>query len=134
MNSGPGTAADTSDRLKAAIAELGGIQSLLVAGELDPRILIDFRDAVNRIRNTAWAAYQYTESKITGKDSRSILSIVAGERIRAAYQLCQAIQDDLETTDVHLQAGQLIQLQAATKSLTDKLGDVVRERSNTETT
>jgi len=127
MNSGTGTATDTSDRLKAAIAELGGIQSLLVAGELDPRILTDFRDAVNRIRNTAWAAYQFTESKITGDDSRSILSIVAGERIRAAYQLCQAIQNDLDTTDVHFQAGQLIQLHAATKSLTDKLSDVVRE-------
>jgi hypothetical protein len=127
MNSGAGTATDTSDRLKAAIAELGGIQSLLLAGELDPRILSDFRDAVNRIRNTAWAAYQYTESKIAGNDSRSIISIVAGERIRAAYQLCQAIQDDLETTDVHLQAGQLIQLHAATKSLTNKLRDVVRE-------
>ena len=127
MNSGTGTATDTSDRLKAAIAELAGVQSLLVAGELDPRILTDFRDAVNRVRNTAWAAYQYTESKITGEDSRSIMSIVAGERIRAAYQLCQAIQDDLETTDVHLQAGQLIQLHAATKSLTDKLSDVVRE-------
>jgi hypothetical protein len=131
MNSGAATATDTSDRLKAAIAELGGIQSLLVAGELDPRILTDFRDAVNRVRNTAWAAYQYTESKITGKDSRSIMSIVAGERIRAAYQLCQAIQDDLETTDVHLQAGQLIQLHAATKSLTDKLSDVVRELRTT---
>jgi hypothetical protein len=127
MNSAAGTATDTSDRLKAAIAELGGIQSLLEAGELDSRILNDFRDAVNRIRNTAWAAYQYTESKITGNDSRSIISIVAGERIRAAYQLCQAIQDDLETADVHLQAGQLIQLHAATKSLTDKLSDVVRE-------
>jgi len=127
MNSRPRTATDTSERLKAAIGELGGIQSLLVAGELDPRILTDFRDAVNRVRNTAWAAYQYTESKITGKDSRSIISIVAGERIRAAYQLCQAIQDDLEAADVHLQAGQLIQLHAATKSLTNKLRYVVRE-------
>ena len=126
MNGGAATVSDTSDRLKAAIEELGGIQSLLVTGELDPRILTDFRDAVNRIRNTAWAAYQYAESKITGND-RNIISIVAGERIRAAYQLCQAIQDDLETTDVHLQAGQLIQLQAATKALTDKLSDVVRE-------
>jgi hypothetical protein len=126
-DAGFGQNRNTSERLKAAIGELGGIQSLLVAGELDPRILTDFRDAVNRVRNTAWAAYQYTESKITGKDSRSIISIVAGERIRAAYQLCQAIQDDLETTDVHLQAGQLIQLHAATKSLTNRLRDVVRE-------
>jgi macrolide transport system ATP-binding/permease protein len=41
--------------------------------------------------------------------------------------LCQAIQDDLVTADVHLQAGQLIQLHAATESLTNKLRDVVRE-------
>jgi hypothetical protein len=127
VNSSAGTATDTSERLKAAIEEIGGIQSLLAEDELDPRILTDFRDAVNRVRNAAWAAYQYAESKITGKDSTSIMSIVAGERIRVAYQLCQAIQDDLETTDVHLQPGQLIQLQAATKALTAKLNEVVRE-------
>ncbi len=46
---------------------------------------------------------------------------------RAAYQLCQAIQAVLETLDVHLQAGQLIQLHAATKSLTDRLNNLVRE-------
>src|ERR1700674_1547011 len=126
MNSGAGTATDTSDRLKAAIAELGGIHSLLVAGELDPRILADFRDAVNRVRNTAWAAYQYAESKITGKDSGSIISLAAAARMRAAYQLCQAIQEDLASTDVHLQAGQLIQLHAATKTPTEKLDEVVR--------
>ena len=56
MNSVPGITTETSDRLKAAIAELGGVQTLLLAGDLDPRILTDFRDAVNRIRNTAWAA------------------------------------------------------------------------------
>jgi hypothetical protein len=58
VNPSADTAADTSERLKTAIEEIGGIQSLLVAGELDPRILADFRDAVNRVRNTAWAAYQ----------------------------------------------------------------------------
>src|SRR5882762_1793023 len=73
VNPDADTASDTSERLKTAIEELSGIQSLLVAGELDPRILADFRDALNRVRNTAWAAYQYAESKITGKDSRSII-------------------------------------------------------------
>ena len=126
MNPSADTAADTSERLKTAIEELGGIQSLLVAGELDPRILADFRDAVNRVRNTAWAAYQYAELKITGKDSGSIISLAAAERLRATYQLCQAIQEDLASTDVQLQAGQLIQLHDATKTLTDKLDEVIR--------
>ena len=33
---------------------------------------------------------------------------------------------DLASTDVHLQAGQLIHLHAATKTLTDKLDEVIR--------
>lgn len=126
MNSNPNSAINTSERLKIAIEEISGIQSLLVSGELDPRILADFRDAVNRVRNTAWAAYQYAESKITGKDSRNIISLAAAERIRATYQLCEALQEDLASTDVHLQPGQLIQLHAATKTLTDKLEEVIR--------
>jgi hypothetical protein len=126
VNPSADTAIDTSERLKTTIEELAGIQSLLVAGELDPRILADFRDAVNRVRNTAWAAYQYAELKITGKDSGSIISLAAAERMRAAYQLCQAIQEDLASTDVQLQAGQLIQLQAATKTLTEKLDEVIQ--------
>jgi hypothetical protein len=69
LNPTADTGADTSERLKTTIEELAGIQSVLVAGELDPRILADFRDAVNRVRNTAWAAYQYAELEITGQDS-----------------------------------------------------------------
>ena len=125
VNPAADTASDTSERLKTAIDELSGVQSLLLSGELDPRILADFRDAVNRIRNTAWAAYQFTESQITGKDTGSIISVAAAERMRATYQLCQAIQEDLASTDVHLQAGQLIQLHAATKMLTEKLHEVI---------
>ena len=58
MNTSADAATETSERLKTTIAELAGIQSLLLAGELDPHILADFRDAVNRVRNTAWAAYR----------------------------------------------------------------------------
>jgi hypothetical protein len=126
VNPSADTATDTSERLKTTIEELAGIQSLLVAGELDPRILADFRDAVNRVRNTAWAAFQYAESTITGKDSGSIISLAAAERMRATFQLCQTIQEDLASTDIQLQAGQLIRLHEATKTLTEKLDEVIR--------
>ena len=66
-------------------------------------------------------------SEITGNNSTDILSIVAGERIRAAFQLCQAIQSDLASTDIRMQAGHLIELSAATKSLHEKLKDIVKD-------
>lgn len=117
-----------SRRLAKAIPELRRLQKLLLSGEnLDPRILTDFRDALNHVRNTAWSAHQYIASQNTEQDSSSVLSVVAGERVRVAYQLCQAIQADLKSNDIKFQAGQLIQLSLAAKALIEQLGEVVGE-------
>jgi hypothetical protein len=101
---------------------------LLLSGEnLDARILTDFRDALNHVRNTAWSAHQYIASKSTDQDSTTVLSVLAGERVRVAYQLCQAIQADLKSTDIKFQPGQLIQLSIAAKALVGQLVRVVGE-------
>jgi len=55
-----------------------------------------------------------------------VLSVVAGERVRVAYQLCQAIQADLKTSDIKFQTGQLIQLSLAAKALIEQLGSCRR--------
>lgn len=124
--SGPAGAVTVSHRLEKAITELRGLHALLLSGEgLDPRILTDFRDALNRIRNTAWSAQQYIALKATDQDSSSVLSILAGERVRAAYQLCQAIQADLKSNNVGFQPGNLVQLHLAAKALSEQLGEVV---------
>ncbi len=87
--------ATVSRRLAKAIPELRRLQKLLLSGEnLDPRLLTDFRDALNHVRNTAWSAHQYIAFQNTDQDSANVLSVVAGERVRVAYQLCQAIQAD----------------------------------------
>src|SRR6476646_1432316 len=36
------------------------------------------------------------------------LDPLAGERVRVTYQLCQAISDDLNRTDIEFQAGSLL--------------------------
>ncbi len=119
-------AVSVSHRLEKAITELRGLQELLLSGEgLEPSILTDFRDALNRIRNTAWSAQQYIVLKATDQDSTTVLSILAGERVRAAYQLCQAIQADLKSNHARFQQGQLIQLYLAAKALSEQLGKVV---------
>jgi hypothetical protein len=116
-----------SSRLEKAISELQGLQDLLLSGDLDPRILTDFRDALNRVRTAAWAAQQYVARKESDQDSTSVFSLIAGERIRAAYQLCQAIGDDLKRTDIKFQAGSLVHLHEATKTLTEELEAVINK-------
>jgi len=110
-----------SGRLKSAVEELRRVDRLLLGGDLDPRILTDFRDALNRVRNTAWSAQQYLTRKDDQQDSNSVLSLLAGERIRATYQLCQALLSDLDSPDVRFQHGQLAELQTAIKKLSDRL-------------
>jgi hypothetical protein len=120
--------ATVSRRLAKAINELRALHKLLLSGEgLEPRILTDFRDALNHVRNSAWSAQQYIALRTTEQDSTSVLSVLAGERVRAAYQLCQAIQADLKTSDIKYQTGQLIQLQNAAKALAEQVATVVGE-------
>jgi hypothetical protein len=115
-----------SQRLEQAIVELRGLHEILLSEEcLDTRILTDFRDALNRVRNAAWSAQQYMASQTTEQDSKNVLSVVAGERLRVAYQLCQTLQADLKSEEVQFQKGQLIQLYSVMKELTAQLAEVV---------
>lgn len=111
--------------LEKGISELQGLHKLLLSNEVDPDVLADFRDALNRIRNTAWAAQQYIVRKESGQDSASVLSLLAGERIRVAYQLCQGLSDDLKGSEVEFQRGSLVQLYEVAKTLTETLKHVI---------
>jgi hypothetical protein len=121
-----GSDASIATRLRNVTNELRQIEDLLTSEkDVDPLILTDFRDSVNRVRNTAWAVQQYAESKATEKDPRTVLALLGGERVRAAYQLCKLVQTDLANPEIHLQKGQLLQLYDATKQLVRQLGEVV---------
>ena len=64
-------------------------------------------------------------AKIARRDPTSFLSILAGERVRVAFQLVQLIQSDLTNEDVKFQPAQLIQLQKAVDDLSDQLDRIV---------
>ena len=95
--------------------------------DLDPRVLASFRDAVNRVRTAEWAAQQYVARKETDEGSSSVLAFLVGERIRATYQLCQSISEDLKRTEIKVPAGSLIQLYEVMSALTEQLKEVVNK-------
>jgi hypothetical protein len=113
-------------RLRKVTQELRRIEELLKSKEeLAPHILTDFRDAVNRVRNTAWVMEQYANSKITETEPKAVLSLLAGERVRVAYQLCKLIQSDLASQEIQFKKGQLLQFHEATEELAQELSKVV---------
>jgi hypothetical protein len=121
-------AAIVSERLRKGIVELQRLDRVLMSGEdIESRILTDFRDSLNRVRNLAWSAQQYLAQKSSGEDPGNLQSILASERVRVTYQLCQALQQDVQKREVKFQPGQLVQLHAAVNELAKSLDIALKE-------
>ena len=128
MSRKPSTAPKVSEKLQGLTDELRRIQGLMTTGsDFDPRILSEFRDTVNRVRTTAWAMQQYVETKENNRDTASVLTLLAGERIRAAYQLCELIRADLKNEEVNFQKGQLLEMNEAVQSFAKELSEAVKK-------
>lgn len=121
-------ATQTSEKLQVITEELRRAQSMLTTQtEFDPRILTEFRDALNRVRTAAWAMQQYVEHQMEEKDPNGVITLLAGERVRAGYQICKLISEDLHNDDVKIQKGQLLELNDAVQQLAQELDQAVRE-------
>jgi hypothetical protein len=125
MASNVAYAPDIPTMLQSVTNELRRLEDLLLMAEgLDPLVLTDFRDVVNRVRHTAWAVHEYGELIADEKQQNPISSILAGERIRTVCQLCKLLDADLGNREINLQDGQLLGLYNATQ----ELGHRLRER------
>jgi hypothetical protein len=112
---------NVSGRVNSAIKELRAMQNLLQWDDVDPRALGDFREALNRVRNSAWAAQQASASKFLDHSPDSTASLLAAERVRAAYHLCRSIGQDLEADYINFQRGQLAELSGVVTQLAGQL-------------
>jgi hypothetical protein len=87
-------------RLKKTSAELVRLNHIMQSGNIDPRILREFRDAVDYVRKTAWAAEEWQERQLQRRDPSTVLPLITAERIRRATQLSDAISADLAAHEV----------------------------------
>jgi hypothetical protein len=124
----PQKSPEPSQKLQGLNDELRLLEALLTAGvQFDPRILSEFRETMNRVRTTAWAMQQYIEITANDRDPKKVLTLLAGERVRAAFQMCEAIRADLKNDQVTFQKGQLLELNEAVQALAKELEKVVSE-------
>lgn len=113
------------ERLESAIVELLALQEVISADEVDARLLRDFRDALNRVRNTAWAAQKHVASRMFDEGPAGLVSFLAGERVRCAFQICRSVKEDLQNEAIEFQRGQLVELHSAVAGLQEQLKDRV---------
>lgn len=124
MSNGPNIeGANVSERLQHVTQELREIETALVCEHLDSLVLTDFRDAVNRVRTTAWAVQQYLEAGAQGEQPEAVRRLLSNERVRITYRLCRLIDADLANGDI--QSGPLVQLYLAALDLAQRLGELL---------
>jgi len=87
-------------QLKKTCADLVRLEYEMRSGPFDPRILREFRDAVDNVRKTAWAVQEWQERQSRQQDPLTVLPLLTAEGIRRAGQLCDAINTSLAAHEV----------------------------------
>jgi hypothetical protein len=80
-----------SFQLKKSCADLVRLEYDMRSGPIDPRVLGEFREAVDNVRKTAWAVQEWQALEAKQQDPESVIPLLTAERIRRATQLCEAI-------------------------------------------
>jgi hypothetical protein len=79
-----------SSQVARVTGELNRLESLLSAGMVDRQVLTDFRDAVNRVRQTGWQVQTWLEG-----DSRALRALLVEDRIRVTIKLANQLAAEL---------------------------------------
>ena len=114
-------------QLKKTSAELLHLEHAIRTGGIDQRILMDFRDAVDHVRKTAWAVQEWQERELTHHDPHTLLPLLTSERIRRAAQLGNAIVSDLRTQEVTRETPGVDKLFDAVQRMHELLAELLKE-------
>jgi hypothetical protein len=115
------------ERLKAATEELQKLEKLVLSGDCAPRVLCDFRDAVDSIRQTAWAVQQWGEMREQHRDPYTILDSLSEERVRRCTQITKDLTTDLESLELGLDTPGLEKLSQTVSRLHERLAPLFRK-------
>jgi hypothetical protein len=117
-------------QLKKTSAELVRLNQAMQSGNIDPRILREFRDAVDYVRKTAWAAEEWQERQLQQHDPQTVLPLITAERIRRATQLSESISADLAAHEVSSETAGMHEFFRAVERVYQHLADLFRERES----
>src|SRR5260370_38936989 len=84
-------------RLKRAIDDLQKLENAIRSGGMDPRVLREFRDAVDYVRKTAWALQELQERQAHQRDTATVRSLLSEDCIRIGDQLCKTLASHLDS-------------------------------------
>jgi hypothetical protein len=117
-----------SERLKTATSELYELEKLVLSGSFSPRVLSEFRSAVDNVRQTSWAVQQWIGLEQQSRDPYSVMNILSAARVRRATEINKDLAIDLQSLEVGLETGGLKELFRAVSELQESLSPLFRRK------
>jgi hypothetical protein len=115
-------------QLKKTCADLVRMEYEMRSGPFDPRILKEFRDAVDNVRKTAWAVQEWQERQSRRQDPLTVLPLLTAEGIRRATQLCDAITAGVAAHEVARETVGIHEFFQAVERVHQSLRDLFKDR------
>jgi hypothetical protein len=122
----------TAARLEEITRQLQELEKLVRSGDCAPRVLSEFRIAVDNIRQTTWAVQQWTDLQQQNRDPYTVLDVLSKERVRRATQITKDLTVDLESLELSLDTEGLLELFQAIEGLQERLARIFR-KGNSQT-
>jgi hypothetical protein len=89
-----------SSKVTRTIEELNQVEQGLVIDKVDPRIIAQFHDAVEHLRQTAWSVVQWVDLNSSGGDPFEVLPQLEAERMHMLRKLAHNVTADLDSGSV----------------------------------
>jgi hypothetical protein len=124
-----GTKSPLTARLEAATGALSELEQFVRGGDLDARVVKEFTNALDHIRNTARAVQQWFGAQERSADPYAVLPTLAVQRVHRAAQLAKDLTLDLENLDVTLDTEGLGELYQAVDTLRRRLEPLFKPRT-----
>jgi hypothetical protein len=123
-----GSTPSVTERLESATGELQRLEVLVKSGDLDSRVLAEFRNAVDHIRTTTWAVQKWIGlNHEAGGDPFSVLPVMSTERVRRATQINNDLCLDIQCTDVGVDTKGILGLYNAVDDLRRRLATLLKK-------
>jgi hypothetical protein len=89
-----------SSQVTRTIEELNHVEQGLVIDKVDPRVIAQFHDAVEHLRQTAWSVVQWVDLNSSGDDPFEVLPQLEAERMHMLRKLAHNVTADLDSGSV----------------------------------
>lgn len=115
-----------AERMRRTTEELKILEQLIVSANFSPRILSEFRNAVDSVRQTARVVQMWMGLQQEHRDPYSAMSTLSEDRVRRATQIAKDLTIDLQSLEVDFDTEGLSELFQAIDELHERLVPLFR--------